>query len=150
MRPTRRAAFIRSAIVLAFIARFVLTASPRAWAQDNFDGAVWRFEMSSKTGPARKVQGRYRVSDHVLFQNDTPADTKFSKRVGTNHPNGGKTRFEVEDFRVFPAGQRPRRDNFVLMKGTARLKAVKFGEWEGLFTDGAGRNWDFKAFRILE
>lgn len=36
------------------------------------------------------------------------------------------------------------------MKGTGRLSMVKIGEWEGLFTDGRGVNWEFKASRIEE
>ena len=102
--------------------------------------------MTSRKHPELKFVGFFRVSEHALYQAETPADKKLSKKVGTNHPNGKMTRFDVEDFRVFvPKTREPMK-----MKGTARLSLVKFGEWEGMFTDGRGGNWDFHAYRIQE
>jgi hypothetical protein len=135
----------RSFIVCAFWALSGLSVHPAAAADDNFDGAVWKFEMTNKKDPAKKLFGRFRVSNHVLFQKDTPSDPKYSKQVGKNFPDGKKTRFEVSDFRVLTPNM-----SELKVKGTARLTLVKVGEWEGLFTDGRGVNWDFKASRIQE
>jgi len=117
-----------------------------ATAQDNFDGAVWRFRMSKKQTPAKVLVGQFRVSDHVLFQKDTPSDPEFSKKVGRNSPNGKKTRIDVDDFRVFTKEKK----RMLKMKGTARLSLDKVGEWSGIFTTGKGDNWTFKASRIKE
>lgn len=138
----------RPGITAFMIVALAILGTPprRATAQDTIDGAVWRFEMTNKTNPGRKFNGRYRVSDHVLYQKDSPEDAEYAKRVGTNHPNGKRTQFEVEDFRVLIPGQKAQ----LRIKGTARLVMVKFGEWEGVFIDGRGVNWDFKAFRIIE
>ena len=140
------AAFIRGASLIAVIVSVIACFTTTATSEDNFDGAVWQFEMTSKQGPTRVMVGRFRVADHVLFQKDTPSDPKFSKRVGKNTPNGKKTSFKVEDFRVFTK----RNKRLFKMKGTARLSLVEFGEWTGLFTDGRGQNWSFKASRIQE
>lgn len=136
----------RTLISCALLAFFAAPSQSAVAGDDNFDGAVWRFEMTNRKDTGKKLIGRFRVSNHVLFQKDTPSDPKFSKRVGTNHPSGKKTRFEVRDFRVFTAEDKKQ----MRMQGTARLLLVKFGEWEGQFTDQSGVNWDFHAFRILE
>jgi len=146
LRPILAAFNFQSVIACACFALIAPAAHPAAAAQDNFDGAVWKFEMSNKKDPAKKLVGRFRVSNHVLFQKDTPSDPKCSKRVGTNHPNGKRTRIEVRDFRTFTKEEK----NQVRLEGTARLSLVKFGEWEGLFTDGNGANWGFTASRIEE
>ncbi|MBB3208879.1 hypothetical protein FHS27_004713 [Rhodopirellula rubra] len=120
--------------------------APVATSQDNFDGAVWAFKMSKKQEPKKIIGGRFRVSNHVLFQKFDPSDAQFSKRVGKNHPNGQKTRFDVDDFRVFTEPKK----RLILIKGTGRLSMDKIGEWSGIFTDGRGSNWTFKASRIKE
>lgn len=134
---------VTACLLFAFLSP---AAHSTAVAQDNFEGAVWKFEMSNKKDPGEKLVGRFRVSNHVLYQKDTPADPKYSKRVGTNHPGGKKTRFEVRDFRAFTQeGKRQLR-----MEGTARMTMLRIGEWEGLFTDKSGANWDLRASRIEE
>lgn len=125
----------------------VLCAGHGALAQegDQFEGAVWQFEMSQKKSPDTKLVGRYRIANHVVFQKDVPSDPQFSKQVGKNQPDGKRTKMEVTDFRVFeqPSKKQQR------VAGTARLKMVKFGEWTGVFTDEKGVNWDMKCTRIM-
>jgi hypothetical protein len=146
MRPILAAFNFHGLMACACFALIAPEAQSAAAGEDNFDGAVWKFEMSNKKEPAKKMVGRFRVSNHVLFQKDTPSDPKYSKRVGKNYPNGKRTRVEVRDFRAFTKEGM----NQVRLEGTARLSLVKFGEWEGLFTDGSGSNWGFTASRIEE
>jgi len=133
-------------LAASLVAVCLLSVQKPVSAEDNFDGAIWKFEMTNKKDATKKVIGRFRVSDNVLYQKDTPSDPKYSKKVGTNHPNGKRTRFEVTELRAF----KQKSKELIRIKGTGRIALVKFGEWEGLFTDGRGTNWEFKASRIEE
>lgn len=134
------------AVCLAATACISLKTPVFAQEGDQFEGAVWQFEMSQKKNPQTKLTGRFRIADHVVFQMDKPSDPKFSKQVGKNHPDGKKTMMEVADFRVFTQpGKKQQR-----IAGTAKLKMIKFGEWTGVFTDKDGVNWDINCSRINE
>jgi len=136
---------IQPAFLLAGVLSFILPGSSAA-EEDNFEGAVWKFEMSNKNDSSRVLVGNFRVSSHILFQKATPSDPTYSKKVGTNKPNGTKTRFEVADFRAFTKKKKVE----FLIKGTGRVSLVEFGEWKGLFTDGRGVNWAIRLSRIKE
>ncbi|WP_417746343.1 hypothetical protein [Rosistilla oblonga] len=137
---------IRRVVISTVFLVVILTGHATASSEDNFDGAVWKFQMTNKLNPSSVFVGRFRVSNHILYQKASPSDPKYSKRVGENHPNHKKTRFEVNDFRVFTQiGKK-----MSTIKGTGRLSYKELGEWSGLFTDGDGNNWKFKAERIQE
>jgi hypothetical protein len=124
----------------------LLRDATAAQSGDTIDGAIWQFEMTPKGRGLKPLRGRFRVSDNVLYQNSQGMRNKFDKVIGKNHPDGRRTRVEFEDFR---AADKDR--NFQGgMKGTARLKIDRVGEWSGVFTDGEGRNWDFKCTRVRE
>lgn len=132
--------------LFVFVAATSLPLLLQAADQDQFEGAVWRFKMTQKKSDNTTLIGRYRISDHTVYQKDTPADPSFSKAVGKNHPNGTKTRMEVVDFRAFQQSNKKQQR----IEGTARLKMVEFGKWTGMFTDKVGVNWDFECSRIQE
>lgn len=122
-------------------------------ADDTIEGAVWQFEMSEKSRESNKLVGRFRLSNNVLYQKEKPRHPTFNKQVGKNFPKGKVTRFEVTEFRALPKGNDKidfSKDAVVLLKGTGRMSLTKIGEWEGLFTDDSGINWNFKAVRIAE
>lgn len=135
--------------VCALVAMVIgLSSPPSALADDvgEFDGAIWNFTMTPKKPGLQKLTGRFRVSDNVLYQKEDPADPEFKKQVGKNHPKGKVTRAEFTDLRAFTPDKEVRTG----IKGTARLKGIKFGEWTGVLTDGRGRNWEFQCTRVQE
>lgn len=139
---------VRFLLVVCVAAAACFSVGLPVFAQegDQFEGAVWQFEMSQKKSPQTKLIGRYRISDHVVFQMDKPTDPQFSKQVGKNYPDGTKTKMEVADFRVFEQPNKKQQR----IAGTARLRMIKFGEWTGVFTDEKGVNWNIKCSRIKE
>lgn len=121
-----------------------LTPAP-ASAQDTIDGALWRFQMTSKVGGVI-YRGQFRVNNNVLYQRELQTDAEYKKQIGTNHPDGLRTRMVLTDFAAFD-GTRARREG---LKGEVRIKADKRGEWSGVLIDGDGKHWDFKCQRIQE
>ncbi|NNJ26080.1 hypothetical protein [Alienimonas chondri] len=136
----------RHAFACAFMALCGTWSAAPASAEDSFDGAVWRVKLTSKKEPSKVRHAQFRMAESVLYQKVTRTDPTYSKRVGKNFPDGRRTRFEVEDFRV----RLGRKDDYVTIKGTGRMTPVKVGRWHGLFTDGRGDNWDLVADRIEE
>jgi hypothetical protein len=111
-----------------------------------FDGAVWTFQMTPKVPGLQPLRGAFRVSNHVLYQKETPEDPDFTKQVGKNHPRGSKTRVEFKDLRAFV------RKGVVHegLSGNVLLTIDRFGEWSGTFIDSQGRHWGFKCSRVQE
>jgi uncharacterized glyoxalase superfamily protein PhnB len=114
-------------------------------AEDRFEGAVWEFELKKTSPPTNVLTGRYRVSNHILFQKDNPGDKEYTKQVGRNNPNGNRTTFVVDDFRAFTRDKKQ-----VRMKGTGKASLVEFGKWTGTFTDRRGVQWQLRLNRIEE
>jgi hypothetical protein len=140
----RRRIFV--ATVAGMIATCLCASSAIAEEGDQFEGAIWQFELTQKKSPDTKLVGQYRIAKHVVYQKTKRDDKDFSKEVGKNHPEGKKTKMEVTEFRAFNESEKKR----LLIEGTARLKLVKGGEWSGVFTDKDGINWDMKCTRIQE
>jgi hypothetical protein len=133
-------------LLAAVLVAGIAPDTAQAQSGDNFEGAVWGFTMTPRTKGLKTLKGQFRVSGGVIYQKETPEDPEFSKQVGTKHPRRGRTRIAFTDLRAFDADKTPRTD----IKGTARLTLDKIGAWSGLFTDGEGRNWNFKCTRIKE
>lgn len=125
-------------------------ADCRAEGRDggDFEGAVWRFEMTPKgsRGGGAPLAGRYRVAKHVLYQKRDRQDKDFSKRVGTNRPSGKRTKVEFDGLRAADKDGAFREG----IGGTALLTMDRFGEWSGTLVDGDGRHWDFRCTRVKE
>ncbi|WP_417381245.1 hypothetical protein [Gimesia sp.] len=111
-----------------------------------FEGAVWKFEMTSKAERRKKLQGRFRVENNVLYQKKTPDDPSYSKAVGKNYPKKLKTRMVLTDFRAFTKKGKVVTD----MKGSFWLDFNRLGHWSGTMIDGKGTHWNFKCVRFQE
>lgn len=116
-------------------------------ANDKFEGAIWRFKMTPKQRGLRPLGGIFRVSNSLLFQKHKRRDSGFKKEIGRNYPGGRRARIEFKDLRAFADNGKVQVNG---IKGTARLTMDSVGNWSGLFTDGKGRNWDFKCERVQE
>lgn len=124
----------------------VCNTSQAGPAGDNFEGAIWYFQMTPKLKGARVLRGQFRVADHIVYQKTTRDSEKFNKTVGTNHPNGKKTRVEFTDLRAMNPDKQWRNG----MQGEVKMTLDQFGKWSGMFTDRMGRNWDFSCTRVKE
>lgn len=131
----------KAAIALAFLAGVGVSGVAKA---DDFVGAVWKFRMESYSGA--KLQGRYRISNHVMYQRSVPSDSYYGKLVGQNYPDGDYTEFEVHNMRVFgPDGQFRG-----YISGTASLSCDHYGQWTGEFVGSKGVRWRFRCIRYRE
>ena len=135
-----------ASILFLFAATLFLCFQSQSEAQDNFDGAVWNFKLTSKKNKKLSLIGRFRVNKNVIYQKKDKSDEKFTRRVGKNNPSGKKTKLELQDLKVL-AGKKKK---IVEIKGTARLTLDKIGKWQGMFTDGKGGNWEMTATRVQE
>lgn len=111
-----------------------------------FDGAVWNFSLRPKSPGSPNLRGRFRVSDHVLYQKASPEDADFTVQIGKNHPRGKRARVELTNFRAFGPG----RELHSGMSGMAMISMDRGGEWSGRFIDSSGKHWDFKCTRVQE
>ncbi|MEY2725366.1 MAG: hypothetical protein RLZZ458_1233 [Planctomycetota bacterium] len=122
----------------------------QAQQADEFEGAVWRFEISRKGESATKLEGLYRISDKVVFQAARESDKEFVRKVGNNYPARKKrvmnTRMEITNFRV----AQPNGSKQQTISGSVNLKYQRYGEWTGVFTDRRGEVWEARVTRIRE
>lgn len=112
-------------------------------AEDQFEGAVWKFGMTSKTGKAKR-RGAFRVNGRYLYQKKAEDDTDWTLKVGYKAAGKkGKTRLVFEGLGVnggaFPA-----------MNGRAVVEIDKAGEWSGRLVDSDGTHWTFRCSRVQE
>jgi hypothetical protein len=102
--------------------------------------------MKPKRSGPEPLRGQFRVSNDVLYQKTTPQSKDFDKVIGKNSPKGDATTIDFTDLRGFDKDKKVHSG----LKGTARMRLDRVGEWSGLFTDAEGRNWDFKCSRVQE
>ncbi len=98
----------KSLVVLCLlIACLPVHSTAAAQSDDQFDGAVWRFVMKPKFKGESESKGGFRVLNNELFQKETPKDEEFTKKIGTNHPNGDRTVMKLKEFRYFAISDDP-------------------------------------------
>ena len=140
--------------VAVLLSGIVGGSSATADEKDKFDGAIWNFTMTPKRpASAEPLKGGFRVFKHVLYQRSEAPREKgvakrddFNKVIGKNHPQGKRTRVELNDFRAFDKNMTWHSG----LKGSVLLTIDRFGEWSGTFVDSEGRHWDFKCVRVQE
>lgn len=147
----RLAALTKIFVVLCLLLACLPSRSTAALQDDDqFDGAVWRFVMKPKFKGESESKGGFRVLNNELFQKETPKDEEFSKKIGTNHPNGDRTVMKLKEFRYFAISDDPSPKTAKQISGRVLLKRERFGEWSGRFIDEHGRHWEFKCSRVAE
>lgn len=111
-----------------------------------FEGAVWKFKMTSKSQRNKELTGLFRVSNAKLYQKTTPEDPDFSKAIGINYPKKRKTRMVFTDLRA--KGKKGIFTNGI--KASVFLNFDRKGHWHGTLIDSKGKHWNFKCTRIQE
>jgi len=148
-KSSRRGWCLLAAILAA--ALFATVALPvQVLAQSDggeFDGAVWKFTIRSKVKGGGAMTGNFRVAEHIIYQQANAQDTKFSKKVGSNHPvQRFKTRVEFTDLTATTR----KGETKTGLQGSAYIQMDRKGRWSGDFADSAGTRWGFHCTRIQE
>lgn len=108
-----------------------------------FEGALWRYTISSVGMKDDVRDGAFRIEGKKIFQ---PHDGKPTE-VGTiNAPKfvpkkGEKIPVTFEKLRS-------KNGNMLALKG--EIEFIEFGEVKGRLIDGEGRHWNFRATRFQE
>ncbi len=114
-------------------------------ADDQFEGAVWKFKITPKN--IEPLVGRYRINDHSLYQREVLRGSDYSKKVGTNFPKGQKTMTVFTDMRGFTQNTRRVIEG---LRGTAHLELQEYGHWTGTIKLDGKPEMKMECIRILE
>ena len=138
-------------LLAALVLSCVGSRSAFAQAGNTVPGAIWNVTLTPKVASLGKLNGRYRLHNHVIYTKADGTDTKFSKVAGKNIPISGPPGHRTTTTIFKELIVRDESGNVSTMKGTAKLRPVgKPGEASGLFVDGDGNRWDMYVMRIKE